>query len=181
MSVNLTNIPARYSSSSLSFGNQTKKAEKKEKKKYDNPIIPGFEYLDATKATMIGAVGAVARIAFYFDDVLFEAGEQAAKFKYKGKKIFERNQGLKFMAGIGIAIGLLYFLTHLPKNLYEKKKEVFVKKNEWNVYSRTNAAEKNIYERIHQEAMNADNERKSELAKDWLKMQTARNQPPTLR
>ncbi|OGI00246.1 MAG: hypothetical protein A2Y25_05240 [Candidatus Melainabacteria bacterium GWF2_37_15] len=173
MSVSLTNIPARYNSSSLSFGNQSKKAEKKEKKKYNNPIIPGFEYLDATKATMIAAAGFVGRVALWScDDIDYNT------IKAIGKKIPGKYPVLNFLAVASMAIGGLYFLTHLPKNLYEKKKEVFVKKNEWNVYSRTNAAEKNIYERMHQESQNADNEHKSELAKDWLKMQTARNQVP---
>lgn len=149
------------------------KPKKEAEKKYDNPIIPGFEYLDATKATALGALGLAVRLFAELD--LGDLFEDVNNATIKGKKIAEKNQGMKLIAAGFMAVSALFFLAKLPKALYSKKKEIFVKKNEWDVYSRNNSAEQAIYQRMAQEAQAASTERKQELAKDFLKMRMLRN------
>jgi hypothetical protein len=150
------------------FGNkQPKKAA--EEQKYKNPIKPGFEYVDAVKATMGAALIFLGKIAYEFctfgdiDDVTGALSKVQKKTKNK-------YLGIELLAVGAVLTAGAYFLTHLPKNLYEKKKEIFVKKKEWDIYSRTNSAEKSIYERIAKEAKTVDPAKKQELARDFLKM-----------
>lgn len=178
MTVSVTNN-SLYKNFPVYFGNQNSNEEKKtqenttpKKDKYGNPIKPGFEYLDAIKITAIAAIAFLGKVALEMDDVIPEMIDMVNDKNGSSKK------GLKVLTFIGMGIAGIYFLANLPKNLYDKKKEVFVKKNEWNVYSRANSAEKNIYETMDKEAKTADEERKMELASDYLKMQTAKNQVP---
>lgn len=153
--------------------------KEEDKKEYKNPIIPGFEYLDATKATVLAGVGAAARALFWLYDADFvEELNKTKSLNLGGREINlgEKHRGLKLLSLICIAIGGLYFLTHLPKNLYNKKKEVFHKKNQWNEYNRVNEAEKNLFATIDKKAQAANAQERQKLAQDWLKLKTARQE-----
>ena len=195
----LAHKPAQ--NSQISFTENNKQPEKK---KYKNPIKSGFEYFNATAATLAAAAYAGVEALIWIDDPSLFIPRKTPELNIPKNKL--NNKGLpgeifkspfdralkppKTLAGslarigaVSLAIGALYFITHLPKNLYEKKKEIFVKKKEMDVYSRNNEAEKALYERLDTEAKVADTERKRELAANLMKMRMAKqsgaSQPPS--
>lgn len=162
----------RNSSNMANLTFRAKEQAKKDSPEYKNPIIPGFEYLDATKATLIAGFYVAARVFFEFADNLDVSDALSSSKNSKSSR------GLKFLAAGSLAIGATYFALNLPKNLYNKKVEVFKKTKEMDVYTRANSAEKNLYERIDSETTEADNEKKTQLATDYLKLKMAKNKAP---
>lgn len=159
------------------FGNNAQK-KAAEEQKYKNPIKPGFEYVDAVKATMGAAVlylGKIALDAIAYGDI----DDMSKAVKKLKNKTNDKHIGVKLFAIGAVLVSGTYFLTHLPKNLYNKKKEIFVKKKEWDIYTRNNSAEASIYDRLSTEAQTADEKRKQELAKEFLKMRSVRNMGAT--
>ena len=182
------NKPAKLSFNASKPQNTNPKTEKK---KYKNPIKAGFEYFDATTATLGAAAYAVLEAFAWIDDPDIFFPKKPPKMSFRevkgpsgkilipslekaGSKLASLKGPLKRMGVVSLAIGGLYFITHLPKNLYKKKKEIFVKKKEMDVYSRNNEAEKTLYERLDTEAKTAGFERKKELAENFMKMRMAK-------
>lgn len=150
---------------------------------YKNPIKSGFEYIDATKATLAAAVVVTGRVLLEFSDgdaigEIIDAVYKAKKSPNNTMKEIFKNKRIKVLSLIPLAIAGVYFVTHLPKNIYKKKIETFQKKKEIDVYTRTNSAEKALYERVHTESLTANDSQKNDLAKTYLKLRTAKQKLP---
>jgi|GEM_PF-3355592 len=131
-------------------------------KKYENPINSKMEYLDAARLTAAAGLVLAGRIALEFIDIIDDIS-----FK-----------SLKYFSIACLAIGGIYAVMSLPKNLYNRKVETFQKKKEMDVYVRSNSAEKRLYERLDEEGKEANKERRDELSEDLIKLKTAKNQVP---
>jgi ribosomal protein S18 acetylase RimI-like enzyme len=160
-----SSVPAKqsYSRKTVSGGADVFfKSGKEKDKKYKNPINSGFEYLDAAKLT----AGAGLLIA---GRVLVEAISDG---------FFDSVKDIKKLAILSLAIGGAYAALSLPKNLYNRKVEIFRRKKEMGIYINTNSAEQGLYEKIDSEAKKADEKRKKELSQEYLKLGTRKNQLP---
>lgn len=140
---------------------------KNDKKQYSNPIKSGFEYLDTTKATLAAGLYAAAEAFYWLADINLT--------KKTGKSVTKSNYGpLKRLGLVSLGIGVLYFALNLPKNLYNKKIEVFQKKKEMDIYSRTSEAEKTLFQRLATESRTADVVKKRELAGNFMQLRMAK-------
>lgn len=123
--------------SMVSPGKNNKNVAFGEAKKYDNPVNKSMEYTVATlgSITTSAIVGAIVGFA-------------ARAIKPIENEIFHKKAGL-IAAGVTLALSL-------PATLYNASKKVFVAKNEMDVRSRTYSVEKNLSEKIDDQARNKE-------------------------
>lgn len=165
------------------------RSEKSKSNSDKNPISKtgeGFTLLHATAAAGVG-VGFRALWFLFENDFAFED-----LFKY-GKKIVDKNnKGLAqkdkqirylgaFAAltiGFVAAIAAIYSLYNTPKIIYQSKANAFVKGKDMDVYIKSNAVQKDLYEQMNDKAKNADTDGKKELNQQYLKLKTIKNPVP---
>jgi hypothetical protein len=129
---------------------------------YKTPISSGFEYLEAAKLTAIAGLAVAARVAYYFFD----------------SRTFDSMKNIRTLALGSLVIGGVYALATLPKNLYNRKIDICQKKKLMQVYVGNNAASQKLYERIGDEALIADNQRRQDLTGDYMKLRRTKNRVP---
>jgi len=141
-----------------------------------NPIKSGFEYTDAVKAAIVGGTLLALRLMLEFD---FWTDFSNTLTENKNGKWKWSKGALTTGAGIFLGVALLCILGLLPKHLYNKKLEIFKKKNETNVFINANSAEQNIYKQIDSEAKEADSREKlDKLSGHLVKMEAAHSRFP---
>lgn len=154
-----------------------------------NPISKSGEKAKLIKATFVAGFGLGAKLLFELMDGDFIAD----KLGNKADKIVEtqhRNvsKGKKTFLKLGAAAGLLtmfiagfaaiYTLFKAPKINYQGNINTFKKEKEMDVYIKGNTAEKELYSQMNEKAKNADEQGKSKLKEQYLKMQVAKNKVP---
>ena len=168
-------IPA-LQSVKVSFGksserkDNTQNTDTTQGKTYDNPIKSGFEYLDATKAAIIGGFCLAGRFLIESDIWADTSGLLIEKCQNKpnwGKS------ALVWGGAIFLGLSGLLALGLMPKYLYEKKKELFVKKREVDSFVRVNSAGVQIYDQLATKAKDATPEEKQHLYRQLMLMNTA--------
>lgn len=154
------------------------KKEEKSGEKYKNPINPKMEYLTATLATISAGFGfALYVIGDMADDVDFSNISKKAGKKFLPNAHPLIRVAVALLAAIG-TLSALYCAVKLPKNLYKTKVETYKKQKEMDVYVRTNNTEKKLTERIDENAKNANSDEKQQLATDYIKLKSAKNNIP---
>jgi len=154
------------------------KKEKNTDAKYKNPINSKMEYLSATVATISsGLAFAVYFLGDFVDDIDMNNFAQKTGRKFMPKAHPLIRYAVVLLGAIGI-LSALYCTLKLPKNLYSTKVETYKKQKEMDVYIRANSAEKKLTERIDEEAKNADSQKKQNLATDYIKLRSAKNNVP---
>lgn len=174
----ISNTPIKFSSS---------KKEETNNAEYKNPINSKLEYLSAIVATISAGFVFSLRVLFeLFGDFNMDINLDKLE-KKPGKnflnKIFPPNMNPLAKALIGLAgiIGILstaYCIVKLPKNLYNTKVETFKKKQEMDVYVRANSTEKKLTEKVDKEAQTTGTQEKQDLATEYLKLKSAKNNVP---
>ena len=154
-----------------------------------NPITKGGEKAILVKGTFLTGLGLGARLLFELMDdgfVVDAIGEEAKKINNKTNS--HLSSAKKIISGIGIWGGLvllaigafatLYTLFNVPKINYKAKVNAFQKQKEMDVYIKGNQVEKGLYTQMNDKAKNADEKEKSELRKQYVQMQAAKNRVP---
>ena len=151
---------------------QAKNNQTPEQKKYDNPVRPAFEYLGVVLATIIAGIGVAARVMLEVDPDFY-----SDIFKNKGKTGI--NKTVAALIAVPTAIALVYTAFKLPKNVNNKRKEIFVEKKEFDVYSRSNSAEKNMLERLETQIKEAKTpEERDRLSKQYALLKMSHQKAP---
>ena len=165
-----------------SFNGNNLPVTNKSKQKDTNPITRTGEVMNLTKATYVAGLGLGAKLLFdLFDgDFLFEyAGKAASKMVDKNQQIVNPTRKMLCKAGgtiglIAAALGLFaiaYTLYKSPNIAYESKINTFEKKNNMDIFMKSNQAQKGIYEQMNTEAQNANDAEKEKLKELYMKMQ----------
>lgn len=154
-----------------------------------NPITKGGERALLAKGTFVAGLGLGARLLFEIMDdgfVVDTIGEKAKKINNKTNN--HLSPAKKVISGLGIWIGLImmaiggfatiYTLLNTPKIIYKSKVNSFQKGKEMDVYIKGNEVEKELYTQMNDKAKTADDKEKSELRRQYVQMQAAKNRIP---
>lgn len=155
-----------------------------------NPISRKGETANLVKATFLGGLALAARLfwevvingEFGFDIV----ADKADNLVEKNKKHLTDNKKLLCKAGAFVALtaaclagfAIIYTAFNAPKIAYKSKVNTFKKSKEMDTYTKSNNAERELYEQIADKAKNATLEEKEALKEQYLKMKMAKNQVP---
>ena len=76
------------------------------------------------------------------------------------------------------AIAGIYTLVKTPEILYNGKVSAHKKGKDMDVYIKTNALQKDLYEEMNNKALSANNEEKKVLSQQYFKLNAAQGSPP---
>lgn len=142
--------------------NKKKKTENNDKNPFDvNPISRKGEVLDMIKTTFIGGLVVSGYLFLQLADDISEPIEAAYKLiakKQKDKNLLIKIGGTISLFAAALCGGaLLYTLYNAPKIAYQSKVNTFKKEKEMDVYIKSNASEKELYEQLTTEAKKTNN------------------------
>lgn len=154
-----------------------------------NPISKAGERANTLKATAAAGLVCGGRALLW----LWEEGFEFESLFKLGKKISDKNnpsaKGFKkdllhlgafgaVVIGFIGAVAAIYTIYNTPKALYNGKVNAFVKGKDMDVYTKSNAVEKELYNQMNKKAKGATAEEKQVLAQQYLKLKAAKNQVP---
>ena len=169
---------------------KTKQAEKTTSKTDENPISRKGETVNLVKATFLGGLVLAGKLLWelmYDGDFEFERiAKKAGEIVDKNKKEANQNKRALYKLGAFVALmaagftgfALLYTAFKAPKIVYQSKINTYTKSQEMDVYTKSNEAERELYNELAEKAKDATPEEKEALKEQYLKMKMAKNQVP---
>lgn len=174
----------------LNFGQEGRTKKKSPVVVEENPISRKGEAANMVVATFLGGMLLAFRLfcelGVDFDFALDKAADKASKVIDKNKKAATKNKRTLLWLGAFASIiaagcagfALLYTIFKIPSIRYNSKVNTYKKSQDMDTYTKSNSAERELYEQLADKAKNATPEEREKLKEQYLKMRNAKNQVP---